>query len=495
MRWRLALVLVGFTTLVLLVQNIPLASYLRTVEKERIIANLQGNAYILAATSIPAVLPLPPTTGLTAKAAQDQALANLRAQVVAISAETNGVVVVVDKDGFAIASSEGRVGEDYRNRPEILLALGKAPDPTQPGKFLPPAPSADERPSATLGEPLVFSAVPTRAGSLVLGAVRISYPLSKINDKVNDGLRGLGLAALITLLCAVVIAALVSATVTRRIRRLRDAAEQLAEGDLDARAELTGGGGEIEELAQSFNTMADRVQGVVESQRGFAGDASHQLRTPLTALRLRLDRAADLMPDDDPAIDQVDAARDEIDRLQRLIDGLLVLARADNRDQQLVAIDVSQIAVDRVEAWQALADERSVTIQLDAPGMAVALLVPSAAEQIIDNYIDNALEVVPEGSLLLVTVRSEPGGVTLMVDDQGPGLPPEDRERAFDRFWRGTQDGEGSGLGLAVVASLVTAGGGTVWLDRSPLGGLRAAARFRSQPPSTGRESQRGRHS
>jgi signal transduction histidine kinase len=297
------------------------------------------------------------------------------------------------------------------------------------------------------------------------------------------------------LLCAAVIALLVSTTVTRRIRRLRDAAEQLAEGDLDARAELTGGGGEIEELAQSFNTMADRVQGVVESQRGFAGDASHQLRTPLTALRLRLDRAADLMPEDDPAIDQVDAARDEIDRLQRLIDGLLVLARADNRDQQLVPIDVSRIAADRVEAWQPLAGERSVTIQLDAPGMAVAQLVPSAAEQIIDNYIDNALEVVPEGSLLLVTVRSEPGGVTLMVDDQGPGLPPEDRERAFDRFWRGTQDGEGSGLGLAVVASLVTAGGGTVWLDRSPLGGLRAAARFRAQAPATSRDSLRGRHS
>jgi len=495
MRWRLALVLVGFTTLVLLVQNIPLASYLRTVEKERIISGLEGDAYSLGGFSVPALVPLPPTTGLTAAQAQDLALAKLRERVAAYSAVGGGVVVVVDAQGVAVASSEGRVGEDYLNRPEIALALGKMPASQPAGSFKPAQASSGERPSATLGEPLIFSAVPTRAGSLILGAVRISFPSSNLNDRVNQGVRGLGIAALITLLCAVVIASLVASTVTRRIRRLRDAAERLSDGDLDARADVTGGGGEIEDLAQSFNTMADRVQGVVESQRGFAGDASHQLRTPLTALRLRLDRAADLMPEDDPAIDQVDAARNEIDRLQRLIDGLLVLARADNRDQQLVAIDVSQVAADRVEVWQPLADERSVTIQLDAPGMAVAQLVPSAAEQIIDNYIDNALEVVPEGSLLLVTVRSEPGGVTLMVDDQGPGLPPEDRERAFDRFWRGTQEGEGSGLGLAVVASLVTAGGGTVWLDQSPLGGLRAAARFRAQPPTTGRDSLRGRHS
>jgi signal transduction histidine kinase len=108
----------------------------------------------------------------------------------------------------------------------------------------------------------------------------------------------------------------------------------------------------------------------------------------------------------------------------------------------------------------------------------VAHAVPSAVEQIIDNYVDNALDVVPDGSRILVSVRIEPAGVLIQVDDEGPGLPAEDRERAFDRFWRGRQDGGGSGLGLAVVASLATASGGTVWLDQSPWGGLRACARL-----------------
>ena len=474
MRWRLAAVLVGFTALVLLVQNVPLAAYLRTVERESIITRLQRDAFTIAGYSITA-LETPSPAASTA----------LRTYVDQYAATSGARVVVVDDAGTAIVSSEGRETEVYANRPEIQAALGL--DGQQARAV------SGERDSKSLGGPLIYVAVPARAGTDLLGAVRLMYPAGEVNAVVDDRVRGLGIAAVITLLCAGVVALLVASTVTRRIRRLRDAAEEIAEGDLDARADV-GGGGEIQELAESFNTMADRVQAVVESQRGFAGDASHQLRTPLTALRLRLDRAADLMTQDDPALDQVDAARDEIDRLQRLIDGLLVLARAENGDQVTVPVDVSAVAAERVQDWQALAGERHVRIDLDAPGMAVALAVPGAVDQVVDNYVDNALEVVPEGSRIMVTVRSEPTGVVLTVDDQGPGLPPESRDRAFDRFWRGRQDGAGSGLGLAIVASLVHAGGGAVWLDASPQGGLRAAARFRTQAPVVHRDGPSHRH-
>ena len=108
------------------------------------------------------------------------------------------------------------------------------------------------------------------------------------------------------------------------------------------------------------------------------------------------------------------------------------------------------------------------------PPVAVAFAVPSAAEQIIDNYLDNALEVVPDNSQIVVTITTGAAHVDLTVDDQGPGLSPEDRVRAFDRFWRGRQDDTGSGLGLAVVSALAQASGGRVWLDESPMGGLRA---------------------
>ena len=448
--------LVGFTAIVLLVQNVPLAQYLRTVEYDRIVTGLQRDAFAIAGLAVEVLEGEPEAaTGV-----------ELDAVVREYAARTGAVVVIVDSAGIVMAASDGSVGESYANRPEIKSAIDD-------GRAV-----SGQRDSQTLGEPLLFVAVPVRTSTTVnLGAVRLSYPVSAIDDVVNSRVRGLFVAATITLLAAAIIAVLVAAAVTRRIRRLRDAAEEIAEGDLTARADVTGND-EIAELADSFNAMADRVQHVVESQKGFAGDASHQLRTPLATLRLRLDRAAEVMDEDDPAVDQVDAARDEIDRLQRLVDGLLVLARADGREQDTVLIDISVVARDRVESWVPLAAERDITIVLDSPGMAVAQAVPSAVEQIVDNYLDNALDVVPDGSRIVVTVRSSPDGVVLTIDDEGPGLSKEDRERAFDRFWRGRQDGGGSGLGLAVVASLAQAGGGSVWLEESPAGGLRACARF-----------------
>ena len=200
----------------------------------------------------------------------------------------------------------------------------------------------------------------------------------------------------------------------------------------------------------------------MESQRGFAGDASHQLRTPLTALRLRLDRAAELMPADDPAVDQVDAARDEIDRLQRLVDGLLVLARAEGGDHDRPCPSTSAaVAGDRVEAWQPLADERGVRIELDAPASAEAQAVePGPPSRSSTTTSTTRSRSRPRAARSWSPCASRPRGVLVLVDDEGPGLPSEDRQRAFDRFWRGSQEREGSGLGLAVVASLAEAGTG-----------------------------------
>ena len=456
MRWRLVLILVGFTALVLLVQNIPLSTFVRDKELNARIAGLQTDAFTLAGYSVEYLQDPSPA----AKAALDEA-------VTAYSTITGPRVVVVDAKGTAVAASvTADIGQNFANaeRPEVQDALA--------GRTV-----SGERTSATLGEPLIYVAVPIRAGPTILGAVRLTYPSSELNSQINSSIRSLWLVGLISLLSAALIATLVAAAITRRIRRLSDTAESIAEGDLDARVEDSGGG-EIADLAMSFNIMADRVQQLVERQRDFAGDASHQLRTPLTALRLRMDRAAELMDLDDPAVDQVDAARDEIDRLQRLVDGLLTLARADGRKSSPTPIDVSAVARERIESWESLAAERGIAMELIAPSVAVAFAVPSAVEQILDNYIDNALEVVPDNSRITVTVTPGNHEVQLTVDDEGPGLSPEDRVRAFDRFWRGRQDDGGSGLGLAVVSALAQASGGSVWLDESAQGGLRAGARF-----------------
>jgi signal transduction histidine kinase len=368
------------------------------------------------------------------------------------------------------------VGDSYANRPEIAAALA--------GRF-----QSGERQSRTLGEALVYVALPVRSGDAVLGAVRLAYPASEINSRVAARLRTLLVAAAVSLAAALVVAVAVASTIARPLRRLRSATDELAAGELASRAATDRGPPEVRALASSFDSMADRIEQMVADQRAFAGDASHQLRTPLTALRLRIDQAMALV-DDDPAAarQRLDAAAGELDRLARLIDGLLTLARAD-AEADVVTVDIAAAARERADEWRPLADENGVSLVVDAPPSASALAVAGAPEQIIDNYVDNALDVAPDRSTLRITVQHGRHDVELHVIDEGPGLSDEQRARAFDRFWRAGNGRGGTGLGLAITQRLATASGAQVALRRARSGGIDAVASFRAAPrPATTRQ-------
>jgi signal transduction histidine kinase len=250
---------------------------------------------------------------------------------------------------------------------------------------------------------------------------------------------------------------------------------------LDVRADERAGAGELRSLAHSFNDMADRLKVLITQQRTFAADASHQLRTPLTALRLRLERAHDLLESDPAgAAERLAAAEAEADRLSNLIEGLLLLSRTEASDAPQTQIDAAAIARDRVAQWQPLADENGIRIRFEGPVSAPALAVESAVEQIIDNYIDNALMVSPAESKLVVRVVTAGPITSVHVLDEGPGLSAEDCARAFDRFWRATSDQNGSGLGLAIVAQLARASGGSAQLAPRASGGLDASLTLNS---------------
>jgi signal transduction histidine kinase len=201
-------------------------------------------------------------------------------------------------------------------------------------------------------------------------------------------------------------------------------------------------------------------------------DASHQLRTPLTALRLRLDLlAADSPP---AAAAELAGAQEEIARLSRLVDGLLATARAESVTEQLEHIDVLEVVGERVAAWQPVADGNGVKLLAEAPTLSPGPVVALGAghlEQILDNLIDNAIEAIgdADGSVRVSVTRSETGTVLTVADD-GPGMTPQERSRAFLRFTTGSQ--HGTGLGLAIVHRLVTANGGTIRLADTPGGGL-----------------------
>lgn len=218
--------------------------------------------------------------------------------------------------------------------------------------------------------------------------------------------------------------------------------------------------------------MAARVQGLVESQRSFLADASHQLRTPLTALRLRLDALADA---DEPDAADIAALGAEVDRLSELVDGLLAVARIDAQPGELTRVDVGAVVSERVDAWSPLADERGVRLTLlDRGTQPIATVVQGGLEQILDNLIANAIDVAPTGSEISIGLEAgRDREVRIIVSDEGPGLTDAQIARAFDRFWRGPNPAEGgSGLGLAIVRRLADASGGGAEIRRRPTGGL-----------------------
>ncbi len=457
MRIRLILLLLGVVTLVLAVQDIPLAGHLEGVERDRLVTRLERDAFILAGRA---------EEMLEEGDSTQQPI--IEALVADYSAEEDVRVVVVDASAIGVVGSEVERTEaiDFSNRPEIVTALDGMP-------------STGRRESVTLGEDLFFVAVPVLSGDNVVGAVRLSAPERVVEDRTNDRVRGIFAVAGISLLTAAAAAWVFSLTVTRPLERLGAATQRLAGGNLQTRADASEGPPEIRELAASFNSMATRLEQLVERQRAFAGTASHQLRTPLTALRLRLERLAN-QGSDPTTVVAVEDALAETDRLGRMIEGLLALSRADDAATGPIRVDLATVVGERVRHWAPLAEERDVTLVVDdAPGDAMALAIDGAAEQILDNLIDNALDVSPSGSQITVRTAPAADAITVHVIDEGPGLTVDERERAFDRFWRaeGAAAG-GSGLGLAIVHQLAAAGGGRAELREAPGGGIDATVVF-----------------
>ena len=459
MRLRLTAGFAGVAILILTIFSLPMTRFVATVERERMVTELQRDAFILAGH---AKETLTADTGTQLRAIQPY--------IDAYGKVSDARVVVTNSVGRVIASNDSTlvVGSDFSNRPEIAAALRGSP-------------ATGERQSATLGQVLEYVAVPVLSGDDTLGAVRLTHPKSHVDEQVRNRVYGILGAGLISLVAALVVAVLLGTTISRPIERLRRATDKLGRGDFDARASDDSGPREVRELARSFNAMSGRLGLMVENQRHFAGSVSHQLRTPLTALRLRLEQAESSLGRDEAAVaEALEASRSETDRLQDMIEQLLALTRLEGSAAKTVEVDAARMVRDRIEMWEPLAGEQGITMTVDAPVSARCAVVEGGLEQIIDNFIDNAMSVAPRGSEISIVVVNDDGHVQVDVCDRGPGLTDEQRDYAFDRFWRGPASTgvSGSGLGLAIVRQLAVASGGEAELLGNPGGGIRARVRL-----------------
>jgi signal transduction histidine kinase len=316
--------------------------------------------------------------------------------------------------------------------------------------------------------------------------VVLERPTGPLNQNIANLWLYLIVLAGAALAAAVLVAIYLARWVSRPLARLDAAAGKVADGDLTVRARTGYGPPELRRMAATFNMMAGRLEALVHGHRAMLADASHQLRTPLTALRLRLDLlATDASPS---TAAELAGAQEEIARLSRLVDGLLATARAEAMTEQLETIDVTEAVAERVAAWQPVADGHDVKLIAEVsadPGRDAAAGRPMVAlgaghlEQILDNLIDNAIDALTEpnagraGGSVRISAAVTETGTLLTVADDGPGMTAQERSRAFLRYTTGSQNG--TGLGLAIVHRLVTANGGAIRLADTPGGGLTVA--------------------
>ncbi|MFG2970257.1 sensor histidine kinase [Streptomyces sp. NPDC048288] len=344
------------------------------------------------------------------------------------------------------------------------------------------------------GEELLFVTVPGGSAATVPCVVRTEYALGPLRARVHAVWMVLGVVGLGVLATVSLIGFALARSITRPVQALERATAQLAEGRITDPPATDHGPPELRRLAASFTSTATRLQHLLQAQQAFSSEVSHQLKTPLTALRLRLENfEPHLAP---CARDSLDKALGETERLSRVVQGLLALARLEVSATRPVAVDLDVVVADRAAVWAAFADEQHVGIDVAVATGAQVWTVPGALEQIIDNLLSNALRFSPPGTavrLATVTPRRDGGRTPLMAElhviDQGPGMAEADRVRAFERFWRATDaDHDGTGLGLPMVRQLAHAAGGEVTLEAAPDGGLDAVVRLRRAESAPHRE-------
>ncbi len=383
-------------------------------------------------------------------------------RLVASSAESQrGRVLVVDATGRVVADSAGRgeLGANYSSRPEIAAALrGRTVQVT--------------RHSQTLNEQILATAVPTRRGTRIDGAVRVTQSVAAVDRATRKAIVSLTLLGGVVLALGVIAGALIARETSRPIRRLEETARRVEEGDLGTEA-LVEGSSEQRSLARSFNRMTARISRMLRGQQEFVADASHQLRTPLTGIRLELEELRESLPEGDERIGGVDTGIREVDRLSRIVDELLILSRAGERDSPAEEFDVGGATERIVDRWRKTAADAGIELALAGPDSIGSCTCPRADfERALDVLIENAIQYSPSGSGVQVAVG--PGQIEVM--DRGPGLEPGEEEAVFERFHRGSAGSgtKGTGLGLSIARELAAEWGGSVRVENRDGGGVRA---------------------
>lgn len=314
----------------------------------------------------------------------------------------------------------------------------------------------------------------------VVAVVVTDSPTGALRSRILHGWLLLAAGEMAAMAIAVLCAVRLTAWVLLPVATLDRVTHDIATGRMKSRVGAAGGPPELRRLVRSFNEMADNVEAVLDRQRAFVADASHQLRNPLSALLLRIELLGLELP---AGHTEAESVKEEGHRLAQVLDDLLGLAVAERAGRHLSLTDIAALARTRAAAWRPVGDRAGVAVEFAEPppenepsaqrwkltGWADAVALSSA----LDAVLDNAIKFTERGEAVSVRVVADRDQVAITVADSGPGLTEDELARIGDRFWRSNrhQNVQGSGLGLSIAHALLSQGGGTIdYARREPHG-------------------------
>jgi signal transduction histidine kinase len=333
----------------------------------------------------------------------------------------------------------------------------------------------------------------------IVGTAESGLPFKKIILNVDPGaslktevqrqadratlarLRRIGLYTLpVVFVVSLVAGWLLARRLLRPVETITATAEEISATDLSRRIALAGPDDELKRLADAFDSMLGRIDGAFAAQRQFVADASHELRNPIAIIQTNLDVAEDELGP------RASVVRRATARMARLVDDLLALARSEG-DGRRSRVALVEVGADVAEEFAALAAARGVRFEVSGSGAEV-VGDADALRRAVANLVDNAIRVSPPGGLVSIRTGVGPDGVSLVVTDEGPGIPAEEQQRVFERFWRAdgsrARSSGGSGLGLAIVRRIVELHDGTVGVESTPGQGARFTIRLPEAAPA-----------
>jgi signal transduction histidine kinase len=306
------------------------------------------------------------------------------------------------------------------------------------------------------------------------GAIVVARPKDQLATRVLPLLGRLGLALLGGVLVAGLLAAYLTRRITRPVHELSSVADEVAQGRYDVQVPHVPGGGEIDHLADRLREMTVRLSEAEQRERNFLMSVSHELRTPLTAIRGHVEALREGVAEDAAArAASLEVISEETDRLERLVGDVLDLAKLDAHRFTLTReeVDMERLCDRAYSAFGEEARRREIDYRREIRAQPVIEADGDRVLQIITNLLSNAFRWTPDGGRIGLTLTAENGAVAVAVDDTGPGVPDEERDRIFRAFW--SSGGGGTGLGLAIARELAEAHGGRIALETEPGRGSR----------------------